>query len=103
MIVAKYLEEINFDGTFSVIRQWMESIGLKLIEYKTETVLITSRKQTETITLRVGDYELTSQPYIRCWEVMINLKLNFKQQAKHIDAKASVMGPIPAYAQRGRP
>ncbi|KMQ82443.1 hypothetical protein RF55_22966, partial [Lasius niger] len=90
VIVAKHLKEINFifDETFAKIRRWMESVGLKLAEHKTEAVLITSRKKVETITLRVGDYELTSQPFIRYLGV-IDTRLSFKQQAEHVSTKAS--------------
>ncbi|XP_015121546.1 uncharacterized protein LOC107044256 [Diachasma alloeum] len=67
----------------------MDSVGLSLAEHKTEAVLITSRKVLETITLRVGDYELISQPYIRYLGVMIDARLSFKQQVEHITTKAS--------------
>ena len=67
VIVAKHLEEVNwiFDKTYDIIRRWMNQAGLKLAEHKTEAVLVTSKKQKETITLRVGDHDITSQPYIR--------------------------------------
>lgn len=60
LIVAKHLEEINFvfDITFETIRRWMDSVGLNMAEHKTEAVLVIGRKQLETITLQVGDYEL---------------------------------------------
>ncbi len=79
VIVAKHLEEINFifDTTFAKIRWWMDTVGLKLAEHKTEAVLITSRKQVETITLQVGNHELISQPYLRYLGVMIDNRLNF--------------------------
>lgn len=93
VIVAKHLEEINFafDTTFERINQWMDTVDLKLAEHKTEAVLITSRKQLETITLRVGAHEITSQPFIRYLGVMIDARLNFRQQAEHVGAKASVV------------
>ncbi|CAD6225560.1 GSCOCG00011830001-RA-CDS, partial [Cotesia congregata] len=50
VIVAKHLEEIN------------------------------SRKALETIKLKVGEQEITSQPYIRYLGVMLDARLNFKQQ-----------------------
>ncbi|CAL1677346.1 unnamed protein product [Lasius platythorax] len=96
VIVAKHLEEINFvfDETFAKIRRWMESVGLKLAEHKTEAVLIISKKQVETITLRVGDYELTSQSFIRYLGVMIDTRLSFKQQAEHVSTKASAVRTV---------
>lgn len=94
VIAAKHLEEINyaFDTTYGKISQWMKSVNLKLAEHKTEAVLITSRKQLESITLRVGNHEITSQPFLRYLGVMIDARLNFKQQAEHVGAKASVVG-----------
>ncbi|GBP88266.1 Putative 115 kDa protein in type-1 retrotransposable element R1DM [Eumeta japonica] len=67
VIVAKHLDEIQhlFDITFKQINQWMDSVNLQLAKQKTEAVLITSRKKIETITLKVGDQEITSQPHIR--------------------------------------
>jgi len=94
VIAAKHLEEINyaFDTTYGKISQWMKSVNLKLAEHKTEAVLITSRKQLESITLRVGNHEITSQPFLRYLGVMIDARLNFKQQAEHVGTKASVVG-----------
>lgn len=93
VIVSKHLEEINFtfDETFSKIRQWMHSAGLKLAEHKTEAVLVTGRKLVETTTLQVGDYELTTQPYIRYLGVMIDSRLSFKKQVEYASAKASTV------------
>ncbi|XP_015112258.1 uncharacterized protein LOC107037938 [Diachasma alloeum] len=67
----------------------MDTVGLKLAKHKTEPVLITSRKKIETMTLQVGNYELTSQPFIRYLGVMIDARLNFKQQAVNVGIKAS--------------
>lgn len=57
---------------------------------KTKAVLITSRKQVETITLRVGGHEITSQPYRQCLGEIIDVRLIFKRQAEYVGAKASV-------------
>lgn len=94
VIVAKHLEEINhiFDITFERINRWMDTVNLQLAKHKTEAVLITSRKVMETIMLEVGEQEITSQPFIRYLGVMIDARLNFKQQVKHVTAKASVVG-----------
>ncbi|XP_015120548.1 uncharacterized protein LOC107043529 [Diachasma alloeum] len=88
--MGKHLEEINFalDMTFETIRRWMDTVGLKLAQHKTEAMLITSRKKIETITLQTGNYELTSQPSIRYLGVMIDARLNLKQQAEHVGMKA---------------
>lgn len=93
VIVAKHLEEINlaFDVTFESVNRWMNSVNLQLAQHKTEAVLITSRKRAETITLEVGDHEITSQPFIRYLGIMLDARLNFKQQVEHVSLKASVV------------
>lgn len=64
---------------------------MELAKHKTEAVLITSRKTAETMKLGVGEQEITSQPFIRYLGVMLDARLNFKQQVEHISAKASVV------------
>ncbi|GBP70071.1 Retrovirus-related Pol polyprotein from type-1 retrotransposable element R1 [Eumeta japonica] len=93
VIVAKHLDEIQhlFDITFKQINQWMDSVNLQLAKQKTEAVLITSRKKIETITLKVGDQEITSQPHIRYLGVKLDARLNFKQQVEHVCTKASAV------------
>lgn len=59
--------------------------------HKTETVLITSRKKVETVTIEVGEHQITSQPYIRYLGVMLDARLNFKEQVEHVSAKASAV------------
>ncbi|XP_015116123.1 uncharacterized protein LOC107040517 [Diachasma alloeum] len=90
VIVAKHLAEIHltFHLIFEEIRRWMDAVGLTLAEHKTEAVLITSRKKVVTITLKVGDYELTFQPFIWYLGVMIDPRLNFKH-VEHVAIKAS--------------
>lgn len=93
VIVAKHLDEINhmFGITFEQVNRWMDTMNLQLAKHKTEAVLITSRKVMETIKLKVGEQESTSQPYIRYLGVMLDARLNFKQQVEHVTAKASVV------------
>ncbi|GBP74000.1 hypothetical protein EVAR_76675_1 [Eumeta japonica] len=54
--VAKHLDEINLasDEVFERINQWMDTVNLQLAKHKTEAVLITRRRKTETIKLQVG-------------------------------------------------
>ncbi|XP_044588806.1 uncharacterized protein LOC123267987 [Cotesia glomerata] len=49
VIVAKHLDEIHhmFDLAFQQVNQWMDTMNLQLAKHKTEAVLITSRKMTE--------------------------------------------------------
>ncbi|CAH2092422.1 unnamed protein product [Euphydryas editha] len=93
VIVAKHLEEVTFafDTTVEKIRHWMDTVGLQLAEHKTEAVLITSRKQVETITLQVGAHQIESQPSLRYLGVMIDARLNFKHHVQHVGTKASVV------------
>ena len=93
VIVAKHLDEIRhlFDITFQQVNRWMDTVNLQLAKHKTEAVLITSRQVMETIKLKVGEQEITSQPYIRYLGVMLDARLNFKPQVEHVSAKASVV------------
>ena len=82
VIVAKHLDDINlaFDITLGRINQWVDMKNLELAKHKTEAVLISSRKVRKTITLEIGEQKITSQPYIRYLGVMIDARLNIKQQ-----------------------
>ena len=66
VIVAKHPDELVhlFNITFERYQKWLEEMGQKLTRHKTECTLITSRKAMETVTLRVGEHEITSQPSI---------------------------------------
>ena len=73
IITGKDLEEIwrILGDCYQEVQRWMESVGLELADHKTETVLFTSRKKVETITLDVRQYIISSQPNIRYLEVML--------------------------------
>lgn len=94
VITAKTLEEANctFGEAYDTVKKWMQSVGLELAHHKTEAVLFTSRKKVETITLDVGDCEITSQPYIRYLGVMLDARLSFKQHIKSVAAKGAKVG-----------
>ena len=66
IITGKDLEEIRriFGDCYEEVQRWMKSVGLELADHKTETVLFTSRKKVETITLDVGQCTITSQPNV---------------------------------------
>lgn len=55
VIVAKHIEEIKiaFNITFERISRWMKVVNLLVAIHKTQAVLISSRKQVETVTLRL--------------------------------------------------
>ena len=67
----------------------MKSVVLELADHKTETVLFTSRKKVETITLDVGQCIITSQPNVKYLGVMLNTRLNFKAHVQYAAAKAA--------------
>lgn len=94
VIVGKYLEDLRnlFDVCFASYQEYLDYLGLDLAKHKTEAVLVTGRKVVETITLRVGQYNITSQPSIRYLGVMIDARLNYKQQVEHAANKASMVG-----------
>ena len=89
VIVDKYLEDIKnlFNVTFSKYARWMNESGLKMAKHKTAITLITSMKTRETITLQVGEHEIKSKSSIRYLGVMIDARLNFKDQVEHASLK----------------
>ena len=95
-IVGKHLEDLSnlYSVSFKKYKEYLDFIGLELAEHKTEAILITGRKVVETITLRVGQHIITSQPAIRYLGVMIDARLNFKQQIEHAVTKASAVRTV---------
>lgn len=93
VLVAKYLEELEaaFSITIRRIRQWMQSADLSLAEHKTEALLVSSRKKMETITIRVGDHDITSQPHIRYLGVVLDERLNYKEHISSVSKKAGAV------------
>lgn len=91
VVTAKFTEEVTriCNEAIDIVRQWLATVGLELAEHKTEAVLITSRKLKETITIRVGDQEITSQPSIRYLGVIIDDRLSFKQHIEYTSVKAA--------------
>ncbi|KAH8404620.1 hypothetical protein KR215_005073, partial [Drosophila sulfurigaster] len=55
--VAKHLTDIEAKTNTAVkaVRDWLEEVGLRLAEHKTEAVLVTSRKKVEFVDIVVGD------------------------------------------------
>ncbi|GBP82899.1 hypothetical protein EVAR_66575_1 [Eumeta japonica] len=104
VIVAKHLDEINHISGIAVeqVNRWMNTVNLQLAHYKTEAVLISSRKKLEAITLEDGKQRITSQPFIRYLRVMIDARLNLKQQTERVSAKPSVVRAS-IYFERRRP
>ena len=95
VIEGKHLEDLsNLFVSFKKYQEYLDFIGLKLAKHKTEAVLITGRKLVETITLRVGQHIITSLLTIRYLGVMIDARINFKQQVEHAVTKASAVRTI---------
>lgn len=94
VIVGKFLVDIKnlFNVTFRKYADWMNEAGLKMAMHKTEVTLITSRKERETITLQVGEHEVESKPSVRYLGVMIDARLNFKDQVEHACSGAAAVG-----------
>lgn len=84
IVIAKFLEQITalFGEAIVKIKEWMFSVGLQLAAHKTEVLLVISRKVMETVTLSVGNAEITTQPFIRYLGVIIDARLNFKEQTE---------------------
>lgn len=93
---AKQLEGIIyiFDTSFERICRWMDSVDLKLGEHEMKVVLMTTRKVAETIILQVGDYQYTSQLFIRYLEVKIDAQVNFNHQLNDVKTKSSEIRTI---------
>ena len=96
VMVGKHLEDLSnlFSVSFKKYQEYLDFTGLELADYKTEAVLITGTKVVETITLRVGQHIITSQPGLRFLGVMIEARLNFKQQVEHAVTKASAVRTV---------
>ena len=95
VVTAKLLEEVVqiSNETISIVRRWLSSMGLTLAEHKTEAVLISSRKQRETITLTVGGHEIVSKPAIKYLGIMIDARLTFKEHLEYVSNKSLGRAP----------
>ena len=94
VIVTKHPDELVhlFNITFERYQKWLEKMRQKLAGHKTECTMITSRNTMGTVTFRVGEHEITSQPSIRYLGVIIDSRLNFKAQVEHASAKMATVG-----------
>lgn len=91
--VAKHTQEIEAatNGAIARIRRWLETAGLELADHKTEAVLITGRKQVETMTIQVGCERIMSRRSLKYLGVMLDDRLSFKQHIEYCSEKAARM------------
>lgn len=89
--VAKHIHEIEAVTSEAIerIRRWLESAGLELADHKTEAVLITGRKQTETMTIRVGRERIESKRSLKYLGVLLDDRLNFRIHIGYCSEKAA--------------
>uniref|UniRef100_A0ABD2W4E0 Reverse transcriptase domain-containing protein n=1 Tax=Trichogramma kaykai TaxID=54128 RepID=A0ABD2W4E0_9HYME len=76
-VVAKHLDIVEYysNETIGLVRAALTELGLHTADQKTEVLLVTSRKVTETITVRAGDHYIMSASCIRYLDVHIAARL----------------------------
>jgi len=71
------------------IKQWLSSMGLKLMPEKTEAVLISSKKVMDTATVEVGSTSVASSRAIKYLGVIIDTRLSFREHLADASSKAA--------------
>lgn len=91
VVAAKEKEEVAEIASEAIakIQKWLNNANLELAGHKTEAILISSRKKTETITLTIGGHEITSKPTIKYLGITLDAKLTFKQHLEAAGEKAA--------------
>ena len=91
VVTAKFTEEVTRIGNEAIetIRTWLDTVGLQLAEHKTEAVLVSSRKISESVNFLIGDHEIKSSRVIKYLGVMIDDRLSFGDHVKYACGKAA--------------
>lgn len=90
-VTAKHLYEIEAIASKSIatVKTWIEEVGLKLAEHKTEVLLVSGRKVKEHINVKVGSHIVHSKEEIKYLGVLIDTRVNFKAHLKYATEKAA--------------
>ncbi|XP_066907361.1 uncharacterized protein [Halyomorpha halys] len=91
VVAAKYLDEVTLitNQAVATVPGWLSSVGLQLAGHNTEIFQVTSRKQTEFITVTVGKHEIRSQSCLKYLGVMIDARLRFNVHSENTCAKSA--------------
>lgn len=91
IVQAQILDDVQLYANEAVrtIKNWLESVNLKLAEHKTESVLISSKRAKEILEIKVGRTNITSKEAIKYLGVIIDSRLSFKQHIEYSCQKAT--------------